>query len=209
MPVPSVDVGQVLLVRVYNQLFSQIAINTMHFRVQETTGTPTVTDVAAHFDNALAPLYKQVMPAQANYLGIGVTIVLPTPRSIEFLSNLEPGVGTASGSPMPSQCCGVISCSTNLAGPKNRGRIYIPFPATSFASTDESPSTAYYGFLGLICDETDQVSIVSGGDEIELKRIIYPGPGTTLWDVERVVPKDKWGTQRRRGDYGALNQSPF
>jgi len=208
MPAPLLDVGQIIQTRVFCQLYSQVSVNVQHWRVDSIAGTPHIDDVPGVWENLIHTLYKAMMPVQAGFRGVGASILSPLPRSIEYYSNAEAGPGVASGSPMPSQVCGMISLRTNNAGPKNRGRQYIPFPSAVFASTDESPASTYIAQLVNLADLQLAMTVTDGFDEAELKRIIYPGPGVNLWDVEAATAKDMWATQRRRGDYGSLNSSP-
>lgn len=47
------------------------------------------------------------------------------------------------------------------------------------------------------------------GQNVVLDAIIVAGNGTVRGEVESVVPRAVWATQRRRGSYGRSNVPPF
>lgn len=206
---PILALNTVVKVRTFCSLNSQLGINVRHYQVNSVAGDVTPTDLADMFDTLWAPLYKPMMPAAAQYRGIGVTFISPLPASIEYYSNDQAGQGTASGNPMPAQVCGMLSYRTNLAGKKNRGRNYIPFPAAVFASIDETPSAAYTALGAALGDAVGYADYDGGADNAALQLIVYPGASPLTRAVQAVVFRDKWATQRRRGDYGQGNEFPI
>lgn len=58
----------------------------------------------------------------------------PLPRTFGALSTVNAGPGTAAGTALPAECCGVIRLTTDFAGKKYRGRSYISGLITTYAS---------------------------------------------------------------------------
>lgn len=209
MAAPPLALGNIIQTRVFCQQFGQVSINVQHWRVSAIAGSPALDLVPERWSALMAPRYKPMMSVTAAFSGVGASRLSPGLRSIEYYETDDAGPGTASGDPMPAQVAGMISVRTDNAGRRNRGRNYIPFPSTVFASNDESPDAGYMAFLLDVSDQSLTMAISDGGDTATLTRIIYPGPGLGNWDVTASTPRDKWATQRRRGDYGQLNSLPF
>lgn len=188
-------------------------------------GTVTDFDVAQARDNAIATALKPCLATAAEFRGISwqqrwrpVGGFIPLLRQFGIGGQ---GVGTgAAGDPLPKQVSGVISLRTEAAGPKYRGRMYVPFPSEGANDADQKPSAAYVALLdtlGALWVGTE--TIVVGADSVDITPILWHQndpvpPATTPIQpsyniIEAATGKLYWGTQRRRGDYGATNVTPI
>jgi hypothetical protein len=114
----------------------------------------------------------------------------------------------------PTQNSGVISKHTALAGRPFRGRNYIPFPWPAAIDANGAPTGAYSSLLNLLCAKLDTVLTVTGAlGSATLVQTIYHAKGygrppafqhTTTRTVGTFA-SGRYGTQRRRGEYGRQN----
>lgn len=203
----------------YCYCVNQLSVNTVLYRVQTVTGTPTDSQLADAMAEALSTEYKALLPSSASYKGASCRIEWGTGIPLGGPSHYSAegaGVGVAEGNVLPLQTCGIITKLSNVRGPGGRGRIYVPFPADSFQDVSGSPIAATYGPLltalgtNLIGIDGINITFVTEGDgEVVVRSLIKaPFPDTPLSDVltDGYLIRDKWGVQHRRGDYGTPNQ---
>lgn len=211
---PVVAVNDLLEVKFFNVFLGQLAINIRHWKVTAITGTSRTTQqIVEELSAFMAPYYKTLMHDEALYYGAGIKRLLPQPASATEFSAAGAGAGVAGPSPTPSQVSGVVTLLTDFSGRSNRGRAYAPFPAEedTVANTGR-PTLQYFNALSTLGAglRSTLVSPVGGGaNSATYSPVIYHRltGGTTPITGHRA--NAKWGTQRRRGDYGALNQLPF
>lgn len=176
------------------------AVNVMHFKVHTvTTGGAGDQETANIIANIFKPVYLALTATTVEWRYSSHRRVWPLPKTPEIQSDIAVGSGTATGDQLPGQTCGIITLRTGLAGVKNRGRQYIPFPAESANGSDGLPNAAYQALLAplrtiIINDIT--VAGISGG--YVLRPVIYHAAAHTSDDVTSGVLRDYWGTQRRR-----------
>lgn len=190
----------------------QTGQNTLHYAVSGVTGGGlTLQQIAIQLSLVFAPLYKALMPSGANFRGVGATN-LAAPRSQQFFDVTGFGPGTFGTTLVPTQVRGVIAYYSTLAGPKNRGRSYIPFPPTTAVATDGSPLPSYLAALTNLRTAIAGISTLTvGGATTTLFLVIAHKPHTPgNWaTVVATYGRSKWGTQRRSGMYGRQNVPPF
>lgn len=189
---------------------NQVAINTIYYRVGTVVGN--ITDEAAvdDYDATVAPLMKALLGVNALYYGVRMQVISPAPKRVFVVASDNQGVGTATTNAMPGQVTGILSCTTDFAGPRQQGRIYLPFPAEEFNDPVlNSPTEAYIAagdLLGFATYVTQ--TAVDGANTAELVPVLYDrNLGTTTF-IQDFRTRQKWGTQMRRGNYGPANQFP-
>lgn len=97
-------------------------------------------DIATHF----AP----VLNTHINILPTYVKLRKSTTSILDAYSDNSPTAGSAgSGSPHPELSAAVLQRRTGLIGPKNRGRIFIPFVPVSLATEGSLGGAAAYRTL--------------------------------------------------------------
>jgi hypothetical protein len=203
----------------------QASVNRHYYRVATTDATSiTDLDVATHFAG-LATEYTNLLAGTANYNGCIARIINRVPLPVRQVApNLTGGTAGAVG--LPRQTSGIISVYTALAKQANRGRLYLPFPATASDQTNGIPTNAYVAALNSLATVIFAVTNITGalGGNATLVPVLLhpqitklnPAPppkrivtrAAAVTDVSVWFSRQVWATQRRRGSYGRANKSP-
>lgn len=222
MPAPLAD-GNIVKVVTCCYTDEQIGLNTTYWKISGVIGTGIDTAVFANgMDLLMAPLYKLAITAQAKWRGVGVQRFRPIPVTLLDASVVNEGVGTGGADAAPTQASMVISFYATLARRSHRGRIYIPFPALSQVDPDGSPKG---GIVSAVTDisiayNAQQTFDDGAGNSVNADCCIWQHrqpedtgePAVVAEEfnlVSRTKIQDRFGTQRRRSQYGAHNQLPF
>jgi hypothetical protein len=214
MPFP-LTVGDIFVTKVWCQDAGQASVNRV-YSVVTSVGTLPATDldVAVQTDTTMGMLMPLILNNNATYRGTQVQIVSNPPLTIAAESVAGAGPGTGGATSLPKQICGLISVITPLSGVRYRGRLYLPFPSTAMDVGDGKPTASY------------QLNAVNVGDAFFLVRNVSTAGRTATWNQvilhkpgKSAVPpptiissfdiSGAWATQRRRGDFGRLNESPI
>ena len=155
------------------------------------------------------------MVTNAQYRGLGVRKIWPHPLTVEAVSTFAGGAGNVAGDPLPFQVAGIATKKTNLPGKSFRGRVYLPFPSEASNDVDGNP-TMGYGTLAQTFLAAVQLSyIISAtppappGDNASFTPCVWSRKLLQGTFTIAHAFKDKWATQRRRGDFGKPNTPPF
>jgi len=207
---PQILPNDIYQVKLYCSLQNQLSINVLHYRCASITGDASNDAAfAARIDALFGPLYPSLLSIQARYRGAGVQRLYPQPPTVETFSTIQAADGLADEDPLPKQTCGVITKRTASAGRSYRGRAYIPFPAESANSADTTPSAGYLADLFALAAQMEDVVVVGAGLNVaNMVPVIYHRIDGSTTDITDCETNDKWGTQRRRGDYGRQNPFP-
>lgn len=203
-------VGDVLKVVHYMSSEGQAGLNVRYYRISAQTSGPVSLGVAAvALDAIFAPLYQELLSSSALYRAVGVQKVFPLPIGNESFSGGFDRVGLRTGDPLPKQIAGVLSFRTALAGRRNRGRLYCPFPAEVSNTSSSEPNSTYIEDLGTLGTAHLATRVITDGPNSEtfVPVIFRRGAGTTQDLTARII-RVIWGTQRRRGDFGRPNVIP-
>jgi len=215
---PTLANDEIYEVKFYFNYANQVAQNVLHYRISAVAGSPTDAMLADVLDTTFAPAFGDCLSQHATYAGVGVSRLRPLPRTIPVYDNDGEGAGGVLGDPLPKQVCGVITKRTALAGVRFRGRMYVPFPGEADnEATTGIPSVGYVANLDVLGALLDNVLAVgAGGNTASANPVLWNRATTTpTVQAETFTPitgfrsRGIWGTQRRRGDYGATNQLPF
>jgi hypothetical protein len=218
-----VSPADVLVVKVWTTDAEQAAVNRFYVTVSSVTGaSKSQLQIAQNYDAALAPLYKLMMNNQVSYRGVEVQRVWPLPVIDAESTVANAGAGTGGAQQLARQTCGVISSTTLYAGPPYRGRLYLPFPAAALQdATLDVPVAGYLANALTVAGYIWQQNVVvGGGNSATLLPVIWHGKYGYPARTPPIVPysftyisgfnvQSRWGTQRRRGDYGRPNRSPI
>jgi hypothetical protein len=206
-----------LRVYCYQPTNLQLGVNTFFFHTIAEVGTGASTvSVATGWDAILAPLYKAWLPATSRYYGVEAQYLIP-PINVPVTTNANAGVGTAAGNNLPNQASGLISIRTQLAGPKYRGRAYIPFPAASNADVQGDLTPAAAVLLQAIATAVNTNTVFGGGGNTStlalcVRHRTNKGVKPALFGYQEAVTATAdqlFATQRRRGQFGRSNPLPF
>lgn len=210
MSVPIAD-GDFLEARFACFVGSQVALNVRHYVAQNSAGTSqTLTEGADKLSDTFHSDYKAMMSSDAEFRGVGLRRLNPN-ATIEFAHTGDNGPGLVGTKLVPKQVCGIITLQTLTPGQAGRGRLYMPFIGSDDMSGEGRPTAAYLGSLNTIGDDFKDTILVSdgGANSVELKPVLRIGSTFTGRDIIDIKSRTVFGTQRRRGDYGATNLLPF
>jgi len=209
MAVP-VAVGDVLQVRAVAFANNQISVNVLHYRVSAIAGAPDLQLMPPPIDASWAAVYKPLMSINANWRGIGVRRLTPTP-TIEFQSITSAGAGTNAGDLIPLQMSGIITKQTGQPGRANRGRVYVPFPSETSNGASGEPTAAYVTALNTLAGIllTTQTYTHGGINSMTLFPVLKQHGTVHITDILSARSNGKWAAQHRRGDFGRPNILPF
>lgn len=210
-------IDDLVKVRVVCYIANQISVNVYYYKVSNVLGAPVSNGVCGAIDSAFAPLYKACLNTQAKYRGVGMSIFRTTFWFAEETSVANDGAGVGGGLQAPLQSAGLITKQTGFAGRRNRGRAYIPFHASADVDpTTSAPNAGYQTNLGGVAARITGVFNYesSPGNHVELAPVLArKGPGPVLnyilTNITGATTRPKFGTQRRRGNYGQPNVLPF
>ena len=202
----------------YATFQGQTAIMKATYRVQGIQNlNPMDTDVLNTLDQMYPPHIRAFIANAANYASTCIQ-VYDAPNLYPMIgTEASAGVGLSGPIALPKQTCGVITKITDYAGGGGRGRMYAPFPAIDATELTggSQPLARHTGLLGNIANAFMTVTPVNGagGGSLQLVPVlrysIKPGPTTHGYrDITGFRVRSKWGTQRKRGDYGRANSPP-
>jgi len=210
--------GDILQIRVGCSTATQEGLNVLHYRVAATAnGGLSLQNIADQLDANFAAVWKNWMPASAQYRGVGATNISGE-RTNEFIAITRAGPGIALGDLLPTQVTGLITFRTELAGRHFRGRMYPPFPSEGFTGPDatmNATGTAAIVAIGTVVGPSRTLTVGAVADTLALVVLHRPTPARPIppasltTDVTTITPILGFATQRRRGDFGRQNQPPF
>jgi hypothetical protein len=204
-------VGDVYQVKVGCSFLNQVSINVLHYQCTLFTGLGAFdTALALFLDQQFAPLMKSVLTNTAAYYGVRVQRIKPAPLTIAEVSSTLPGPGAGGAAANPGQVSGVTTLQTNFGGRAFRGRLYAPFPsANAIDVVDMTPTAGYVlalnGFAPIL---TLPILVGGGGNTSTMVPCVYHRKDQTTTPITAIRGNKKWGTQRRRGNYGRPNALP-
>jgi len=198
--------GDIFKVAVEVQLTVQTCVMDLHYRVTA-IGIASITDqqYADGLTAAVAAAFKPVIPNNSVYWGIRLQILKPTLQPGVF-SRLGTGAGTGGANSSPSQVAAVVSKYTSLAGRKGRGRIFVgPVPAVFVDSSGNMTGAGLTAYGGIATFIMTVQSVSSGANSATGTPTLFHKSTGTSTDLTASIATGKFGTQRRRGNYGQAN----
>lgn len=180
-----------------------VSFNLLHYLVVAEEGTgASIQAIAVGFSTAAATVYKPLLPVNASYRGCLATKIFPLPSGATSGSQAGNGPGTAVGEPMPATVAGVITKQTGLAGRRNRGRVFIPFPLEEDNQDDGTPNLPYIAKLDAWWIAMFQTFVFGPpGANSTLFPVIFHGPLSPPPVFQAITvgfSRNYWGTVRKR-----------
>jgi len=192
---------------------TQIGLNVMYWKCTGTTGTGvTLQALADRFDDLWAFTFKQSLSENARWRGVSVQRIAGFFSPLIWTSTVNDGVGGVAGNLAPTQTSGVISKRSVFPGKHGRGRLFIPFPSVNDVQPTGAPTVGYVTVLESIAVLMNASVVTTlGGDQGTVKQVVRRDQsGIINFDlVEQTIARNRYGTQRRRGQYGSTNILPF
>lgn len=204
--------GDILQARVCCYNTDQISLNVLGYKVVSLVGVPGVTlqDVVGQIDSDINGTYKSLMALTARYRGVGLRRLLAVP-SLEYTAIGNDGIGTGGASLQGRQVTGMFTKVSGVIGPAGRGRVYVPFPDTDSSGPNGQPNAGYMVNLGILAGILQSTfGVTVGGSTVNMAPCILrrSALGSSLiWGA--ATARQRWATQKRRGDYGKTNVLPF
>lgn len=191
--------------------FDQTALLNHHWAVTgEALGGATDQDFANTFDGLIAADVKALLYNLADYKGVLVQKISPAPITARVQATGNAGVGTAGTPGLPRQTAGLIDWRTALAGPSQRGRTFMCFPAAADSDGAGAPTNGYMTRLSALITDLLGFGIVTGaGGSIAVVLSILHVDDMTTTPVTDGLGRQVWATQKRRGTLGKPNVSPI
>lgn len=185
----------------------QEGLNVRHFRVStETLLGVTGGEIATALDALFRPLYRAVISAEAQWVGMTAQRIRPLPPLVAGSSPGAPQAGLQAGDVLPRQVAGITTFRTAKAGRAFRGRIYYPFMPEPQNQAGGIPDPTFVELLDAVANEWDDVQTVVGiGGTATLNPVIYHRSTGMTDDIIGRQTRFVWATQRRRGSYGRPN----
>lgn len=212
MAIVTNNIVQVKLFTYYEEK-KQVGINILHWLAQTHTGTGAKM---AEFLTTLAgtwpDLIKDAMTEHAEYRGMRGQIVNAVPLPVSEDDTTDPGPGTVTGDPMPTNVCGLLTWRTQYGGRAYRGRLYSCFPAASAINAAGEPDTAFLAALNLIGDNYVNNSPLIVGvapNTATMIPVLYHREAGGATPILKYTVRNTWGQQHRRGDHGSQNPLPM
>jgi len=203
--------NDILQLRIWSVLGPQAAVNTLYYSVLS-VGTPaaTVADFLTNWNTTCVADYLALISNDATFKGEQARQVNRVPLFVMEELVTSAGPGTDASAAMGTQLCGLISYRSANAGPKFRGRLYLPFPAIDANTVDGVPTTTYRNNVAAFTTAAVGVTNISaGGRTATLQQGIYHRSSRTITPIVSAAIVPKWATQKRRGAFGRPNVSPI
>lgn len=214
----NIAIGSFYKQRMFAYQGTQEAVNTTYFQVTNigAGGPVTEAELVAELQSLMSTLYVPAMCSNAQYVGTDIQNVTGgAPFPLQIAGPAINENGTAAPPALPAQVSGVVGLVTALTGPAHRGRLYIPFPSSVAVAAvpTPSPTAAYEALLAAIADQiTGTVVVVVGAVnvtlEYQLGRWGHLSRTYTFQPTIGLRSTGKFGTQKRRGNYGRPNVTP-
>jgi len=203
----NVAVGELYRCVLYTRADDQLGLMVRHFRIAGiNAGVPTELGICNQQELLLAGLVKPLMAGTAEWRGLTIQKISPLPSRVEVFSNAALGGGTAGAVLMPRQVSGLVKLGSENAGRANRGRLYIPFPATTDDTVDGHPSAGYQVNAAALADALIGSKLAGPvGNTANIIWVVRHAPAFTTTDLTTRVVRERWATQKRRGDFGRPN----
>lgn len=208
----TIAVGDTLAIKLGSYCSGQAGINVLHYDCTSIMGTSSdLQDAADDFDGFVEAAMKDLLATNATWYGVQVQRIRPGNPSTAFVDSSNVGPGQPINlEALPTQTSGVITWQSDFAGRSNRGRSFIPFPGRNDHDLiTERPKDSYVTRLNALA--TILFSPITVGDAVNnatLNLRIYDRVTGGRVAVTGFRSNQKWGTQRRRGNYGAANVYP-
>jgi len=200
-------------VRVCAYTPSQIALNVLHYLcLSVSSAPPDYTMIAIAFDTLFATNYKNFLGGNAAYRGVTAKR-LTSIQSIQYPAVGGAGPAAGGATVCPTQVAGLITIRTRFGGSGYRGRVFLPFPASSYLATTGAPGAPIIALMGNIALSMGPSITITGGagSSCILQQVIRKRGGILTNDPQVIgyTVQPKFATQRRRGQYGQPNVLPF
>jgi hypothetical protein len=178
------------------------ALNVRHYFVSAVTnpyGVLTSLSAANQIKTSWSDDLRNLMSVNASFDAVSIQRLAPLPKSVATFSTSAPVAGLLPAAVLPRQVAGLISLYTPLAGPKHRGRFYMPYPDEGSNETNGQPTAAYIALLDTLRARlTGSGTLTATVGAATLNPIIVHRDATPSTVITSGIARPRWATQRRR-----------
>jgi len=210
--------GQTLRVSWYFKLGPFRAANTRTYRVLSVVnGGPAPNLLASKLLTDYLSLFTNVMSDTSSVQGLVIWSTAVPPVALEAAVPTSPTFGQRSAATLPPQVCGRLDFLGSAARPRNKGRLFAPFPTAADNESNGTPTADYHTRLGSLGARF--LTATTAQDlgplppfptrSVSVRACVLPS--TTLLPnlIVAQAPRVLWSTQRRRATPPHNNFSPF
>lgn len=209
-----INLGSIFRCTVWNQMQAQAGLVVLHYKAVTQAGTGGTQEAIA---NAVHTQLGITMAACQSDLAVCQGVIVssvydPLSQLLgPYFSTTLANQGALAGDPLPKQVSGIITKRTGNPGSKGRGRCYIPFPTEGVNDATGVPTAAYTTLLSNLAAALQQNLLIGlAPNTTTLSPCVFrrSNPASSFLVLSH-QQRNRWATQRRRGDYGKSNVSPF
>jgi hypothetical protein len=129
----------------------------------------------------------------------------PGPLPLPGIASFPVGAGAIVPPDCPTQVSGIASFQAAISSRKGRSRMYVPFPPTSWVDTDATPAPGYITSLDALAASLIANVPLVGAVTYSTEAVIWHRSTLTTDPIISKRANKRWATQRRRGNYGDVN----
>jgi hypothetical protein len=178
------------------------ALNVRHYQVTAVSvgaGPLTSLSAANQLQTNFSLALTNAMSIDATFDAVSVQRLTPLPKTVATFSTGAAVPGAELTAVLPRQVAGLVSLYSAFAGPRNRGRFYMPYPAEIANDVGGVPTAAYQVLLGVVRDEVVQTQVLNNTvGNSTLTPVIVHRDGGVVTFITSGVSRSAWATQRRR-----------
>lgn len=192
--------SDVIQIRTFCSAGPQNGINVFSYQVTGVVGGGvTDQDVANALSTRVAPLFTDYFTPAVFYNGLRAQVIRPGLKPFVTSTN-GAGTGLIVSDILPPQTALLLSLRTNVAGPRGRGRIYLPFWNEGQSDVNGIPTAGALAFATAWSNGMMAViTVLVGANTVTLTPVVVSRtPPETQIAVSSVVIRTRWATQRRR-----------
>lgn len=214
---PVANAGIPIHAQFFRYWAGQMAIWHVDYEVADNSTDATMGDIAFGLQTRAEATEVSLYDSHVQLLGCRVTFKVP-PHGLNVLAGvaISDAVGSQTSGTAGGQVAPIVSYKTAKAGPKFRGRTFMPFIPNVFVDkVTGGPTVTYQNTclqlfqIGTGVGGGAGVVVLDGaGDSIVLDQHLYNRAMTLDTPVVDCQVREYLGTQKKRGDLGKLNP-PF
>lgn len=210
-------IGTTYRMSCYAYLQGQVGVCNVAFKLDVVVGAggDRLGDTCLAIYNGMVTQWKAAISDSAVSIGAKLSQLSPGVKPLPGIVT-DGGACTGGAGALPQQVSGIIKSNTSVAGRAYRGRIYVPFPYAASVDTDFTPLAAYVVKIGnLAASWITGQNVTPTATTYQFIPVIWHRkagksgtPAANTFDpIVGTIGEKMWATQRRRGDFGRLNQN--
>lgn len=205
-------VGDLIQIQPWWTFQEQAGTNVLHYSPVPPVPAVEIEEVVEALSAAWSVECRGIVGTSVVFNGLTGRIYRLNTTFPTVIGEAANAAGTFGTDPLPGQVSGIITKRSADGSRKGRGRVYCPFPPLEACDAAGNPAVAYLAAMNAYATQVlDSQSVVGNAGTIVMKPVIANRPILSggFKEITSFVVRGRFATQRRRGDYGAPNISPF